>query len=178
MPNENTIDVGLQERMEDLLGRLEALPPGSQVRLNVPGDALALRGLEDYNLLNDLKKRRQLRLIIASPESTLIGLARIQGFEVEDVVDVGPHESTADLLARLEKLQVGSRVRLTVPPGAQAMQKLDDFNALTDLSKRRQLQITVASSDRLVSGLAKMKNFDSETPPRAQRAPVPVDATD
>ncbi len=84
-PVEHTIDVGLHEQTEDLLARVEALPVGSRVRLNVPRDAITMRTLEDYNVLRDLQKRRQLGLTVVSPEPTIIGLARIYGFEVENL---------------------------------------------------------------------------------------------
>src|SRR5438874_5289085 len=84
-PGEYTIDVSLREPTEDLLKRLEALPPGSRVRLNVPRDAATLRTLDDFNMLRDLQRRQQLQLTVASHERTITGLARIYGFEVVDL---------------------------------------------------------------------------------------------
>ena len=84
-PGDYTIDVGLHEATGDLLKRLENVPQGAKVRLNVPRDAITMRSLEDYNTLRDLQKRRDLHLTVASPESTIIGLARIYGFEVQNL---------------------------------------------------------------------------------------------
>jgi hypothetical protein len=84
-PGDYTIDVGLHEATGDLLKRLENVPQGTKVRLNVPRDAITMRTLEDYNMLRDLQKRRQVQLTVASPEPTIIGLARIYGFEVENL---------------------------------------------------------------------------------------------
>ena len=84
-PGDYTIDVGLHEATGDLLKRLENVPSGTTVRLSVPRDAITMRTLEDYNMLRDLQKRRQVHLTVASPEPTIIGLARIYGFEVENL---------------------------------------------------------------------------------------------
>jgi hypothetical protein len=83
-PGDYSIDVGVREQTDELLKRLEDLPAGSKARLSVPRDAIALRALPDYNVLRDLQRRRQLHLTVVSPESTILGLARIYGFEVEN----------------------------------------------------------------------------------------------
>ncbi len=79
-----TVDVGLKEATGDLIKRLEAVPNGTAVRLNVPRSAVTLRTLEDYNELRALQKRRNLQITVVTPEPTIQGLARILGFEVEN----------------------------------------------------------------------------------------------
>ena len=79
-----TVDVGLKEATADLIGRLDAVPNGTVVRLNVPRSAVTLRTLEDYNELRALQKRRNLQITVVTPEPTIQGLARILGFEVEN----------------------------------------------------------------------------------------------
>ncbi|MDQ2807426.1 MAG: hypothetical protein M3Z04_11030, partial [Chloroflexota bacterium] len=81
---EYTIDVGIREATADLIGRLDAVPDGTVVRLNVPRSAVTLRTLEDYNELRALQKRRNLQITVVTPEPTIQGLARILGFEVEN----------------------------------------------------------------------------------------------
>ncbi len=81
---EYTVDVGLKEATADLIGRLDAVPNGTVVRLNVPRSAVTLRTLEDYNELRALQKRRNLQITVVTPEPTIQGLARILGFEVEN----------------------------------------------------------------------------------------------
>lgn len=116
-PGDYTIDVGLHEATGDLLKRLENVPQGAKVRLNVPRDAITMRSLEDYNTLRDLQKRRDLHLTVASPESTIIGLARIYGFEVQNL---SPQKKASVPAAALEDeaLPQWNRRAATAPDAA------------------------------------------------------------
>ena len=111
----------MREQTDELLKRLEDLPAGSKARLSVPRDAIALRALPDYNVLRDLQRRRQLHLTFVSPESTILGLARIYGFEVENT---SPQKRAPVPVAAAEEDQLpwprhdaaGAAVAVAAPP--------------------------------------------------------------
>lgn len=108
-PATHTIDIGVREQTGDLLRRLEGLPPGTRVRLNVPRDAVTMRTLDDYNMLRDVQKRQQIQLTVASPEATIIGLARIYGFDVENLGTGRPAEAPASVAGGDEALPQWNR---------------------------------------------------------------------
>jgi len=89
-PSEESIEVGLEEPTEELLKRLEDLPAGTKLRLQVPLGAVALRTSEDANKLRDVQLQRQLALTVASPDHALIVRSRIYGFGVEELRPPAP----------------------------------------------------------------------------------------
>ena len=84
-PDDFRVQVGLYERMGDLLRRLGEVPPGTRVLLQVPPRALALRTLDDARLLRERQAQQQLDLIIASTDAAILAQARGYGFPVEDL---------------------------------------------------------------------------------------------
>src|SRR3954464_12216662 len=77
------VDVGPGETTAQLLDQLNAVPHGTQLLLRLPRDAKALRELDDFNKLRQVAANRELQLVISSPEKTIVGLARLLGFEVD-----------------------------------------------------------------------------------------------
>lgn len=83
------VDVGPGETTAQLLEQLNNVPSGSHLLLRLPKDARALRELDDFNKLRQVAATRALQLVIASPEKTVVGLARLLGFEVDSRPPVG-----------------------------------------------------------------------------------------
>src|SRR3954471_4113126 len=77
-------------------------------------------------------------------------------------IDVGPDESTAQVLTRLKSVPPGSQILLRIPKDAKAMRALDDFNDLRKLAGDRQLSLTIASPEKTVRGLAGILGFEVE----------------
>ena len=77
------LDVGPGETTAQLLEQLNTVPPGTHILLRLPRDAKALRELDDFNNLRQIAADRQLQLMVSCPEKTIVGLARLLGFEVD-----------------------------------------------------------------------------------------------
>ena len=82
-PGMMMVDVGPGETTAQLLDQLNTVPAGTHLLLRLPKDARALRELDDFNNLRQVAATRQLHLVISSPEKTIVGLARLLGFEVD-----------------------------------------------------------------------------------------------
>ena len=94
-PGMMKVDVGPGETTAQLLDQLNTVPAGTHLLLSLPKDARALRELDDFNNLRQVAATRQLHLVISSPEKTIVGLARLLGFEVDGrPAGIGTGDST------------------------------------------------------------------------------------
>ena len=75
-----------EETVEELLERFEHVKSGTTIRLHVPREALALQTLEEYDMLEALQERRQVRVAVVSSNATVVGMAWLYGFEVATCV--------------------------------------------------------------------------------------------
>src|SRR4051794_17226157 len=103
---ENVVEVGSDENTASILRRGEEVSHSARGGVRGPPDATTMRTLDDFNLLRDLQRHRKYILTVVSPEQTIIGLARIYGFEVKNTAPKGerravtldvPEESTGTL---------------------------------------------------------------------------------
>jgi hypothetical protein len=191
------LEVGLDEPIQDVISDIETLPDGSHVQINIAYGANIMRGLEEYMMLREVKKRRHLDLIIASSEPTIIGLSRIYGFDVERLdpppgkpaqspsvvpttttppasheLQIDVPEPMPEVIERLKALPVGSQVRIYVPHDAVSFRTLEDYNILRDLGRQRQIHYTIASPEVTIVGLSRIYGFDVENlSPGRKKAP-------
>ncbi|HUS17483.1 MAG TPA: ATP-binding protein, partial [Chloroflexia bacterium] len=97
------VEMDPHEPTEDLLEWLQTVPPASEVHLNVPPGAIALQVAGDFEVLRDMLQERRIHLVVSTPDARVRGLARDQGFSVQEVPEtaaVAMPEGTTLPLAR------------------------------------------------------------------------------
>ncbi len=170
-----------EEPVEELLERLEHVKSGTTIRLHVPREALALQTLEEYDMLEALQERRQLRLAVVSSNATVVGMAWLYGFEVSDlrsprppggpapaplpdeyIVDVGRQERTADLLRRLDGIPAEAKIEIHVPREGAALRTPEDYQLFRAARDWQPDQVRITSRDPRVIDLARIYDFDGE----------------
>jgi hypothetical protein len=167
------------ELVEDLLERLELVKGGTTIRLHVPREALALQTLEEYDMLEALQERRQVRLAVVSSNPTVVGMAWLYGFEVSDlrsprpagvpppvpdeyIVELNRQERTADLLRRLEGVPAEAQVEIHVPREGAALRTPEDYQLFRAARPWQPGQVRITSRDPRVVDLARIYDFDGE----------------
>jgi len=178
---EFSIALDREETVEELLERLEHVKSGTTIRLHVPREALALQTLEEYDMLETLQERRQVRMAVVSSNATVVGMAWLYGFEVSDlrsprppgapppaplpdeyVVELGRQERTADLLRRLEGIPAEAKIEIHVPREGAALRTPEDYQLFRAAREWPPGHVRITSRDPRVIDLARIYDFDGE----------------
>jgi hypothetical protein len=194
-----TVLIAPSETTDQLLVRLVQQPPGTSIRLRVPRGRLALQTVADFTRLRGVQDASHLQITVVTHSLEVRDLAGSQGFPVvgtaavprpaeagagsdrapasgcEELV-VDKDEPMDQLLASVEGLPPGTRLRLRVPEGAQALRGLEDFKRLRALQIAHQLHITIAAVEPVPRGLSIIYGFDGQSPPPAGSALDPLTA--
>ena len=81
-----------------------------------------------------------------------------------EVIEVGPGDTLADLLAALERRDGAAtdRVLLWVPRGLKLLRQMEDYQALKEANRRAGVQVKILSPDARIVGMALVFGFDAE----------------